>query len=202
MNLGVRAGVDHVVLVGSRLAWSGVQAGLVPTSFYGEGLRRAFARFSRPAYSPKEVLTGPVWRGRLLLLAFLAVSPVLLLGVLAAAAGVSHRLGTGTGPRLLGIYLAFLTGWTLLSVLLAFGYRALAPAKLGGRALAWGAGSTRSFLAGMVLGRWEEQFPVGGAARSRQPPVGGGALPRQQPVPHRHRPSGLPRSLATPCSIP
>lgn len=151
-NLGVRAQADHLVVVGAHLPWTAALASLVPASFYGEGLRRAFSRFSRPGDSAETVLTGPVWRGRLLLLVFLAMSPLLLLLAFAVAAGVSNALGTGTGPRLLGIYLAFLTAWVLLTVLLLFAYRALAPTKPGLRALLWGAASTGSFIAGMMLG--------------------------------------------------
>ncbi len=148
-NLGARAGVDSLLRAGSRLPWTALLAALLPASFYGEGLRRAFDRFARRTGS---AVAGPVWRGRLLLLVSFGGSPLLLLAALTAASRISWALGTGTGPRLLGIYLAFLTTWVELTLLLVFAYRAIAPTRPGIRALLWGAASTGSFLAGMLLG--------------------------------------------------
>ena len=145
--LGAQEAANALADTGSRLGPGPALAALVPASLYGEGLVRAFDRLSVRGERGRRTL-----RGRLGSLVIVALSPVLLLAGLAATSGLTHVLGDGLGPRLLGIYLAFLVGWLSISVLLAFAYRGLAPERPGRRALAWGALGTGSVLSGTSLG--------------------------------------------------
>ncbi len=147
MNLGAQDAGRSLAVAGSELEPLAALAAFVPASLYAEGLVRAFDRLSIGGQRGRRTL-----RGRLGSLVLVAVSPVLLLAGLAATSGLTRLLGTGTGARLLGVYLAFLVGWLSISVLLALAYRGLAPERPGGRALAWGALGTASVLSGTSLG--------------------------------------------------
>jgi membrane protein len=146
-NLGARAAAQSLAATGSDLRMGAAVAALVPATLYGEGLVRAFDRLSVRGDRGRRSL-----RGRLGSLVLVAVSPVLLLVGLATTSGFTRALGDGTGPRLLGIYLAFLVGWLTVSVLLLFAYRGLAPERPGRRALLWGALGTASVVSGTSLG--------------------------------------------------
>jgi len=147
MNLGAQDAARTLARAGSTLQPLAALAALVPASLYGEGLVRAFDRLSVRGDRGRRSL-----RGRLGSLVLVAVSPLLLLAGLSASSGLVRLLGTGTGPRLLGVYLAFLVGWLSISLLLALAYRGLAPERPGRRALAWGALGTGSVLSGTCLG--------------------------------------------------
>lgn len=144
---GARQATRFLSEAGTRLTPSQALAALLPASVYGEGLVRAFDRLSRHGDRGRR----PV-RGRLGSLVVIAVSPLLLLAGLGAAGGLGPHLGRGLGGQLLGVYVAFLVSWLVTSLLLAFAYRGLAPERPCGRAVAWGAASTGSFVAGSALG--------------------------------------------------
>ncbi len=146
-NLGAERAATGLADTGSRLGPGPALAALVPATLYGEGLVRAFDRLSVRGDEGRRSL-----RGRLGSLVIVAFSPVLLLAGLSITNWLSGALGDGLGPRLLGIYLAFLVGWVSLSVLLMFAYRGLAPQRPGLRALLWGALGTASVLSGFSLG--------------------------------------------------
>ena len=82
----------------------------------------------------------------------LGVSPILLLGGLAASGALVDRLGGGGRDTVLGAYLAFVIGWLSVSPVLAYPYQGLAPGRPGTRALLWEAVGTGSMLAGTALG--------------------------------------------------
>lgn len=145
--LGARDAARAVADTGSRLSPAAAVAAFVPASLYGEGLVRAFDRLSVRGDRGRRTV-----RGRFGSLVLVALSPVLLLAGLAATSGLTRVLGDGLGPRLLGIYVAFLVGWLSISLLLALAYRGLAPERPGRRALAWGALGTGSVLSGTSLG--------------------------------------------------
>ncbi len=146
-NLGAEDAATAVADSGSRLGAGAALAALLPASLYAEGLVRAFDRLSVRGEIGRRTL-----RGRLGSLGLVAVSPVLLLLGLATTSALTSTLGTGLGARLLGIYLAFLTGWVSISVLLLFAYRTLAPERPCRRALLWGALGTASMVSGTSLG--------------------------------------------------
>lgn len=146
-GLGARSAARFLADAGTSLGPTRALAALLPASLYGEGLVRAFDRLSDAGEPGRRSL-----RGRLGSLLIVAISPLLLLLGLAATRGITAALGDGLGPRLLGVYLAFLVGWLSISVLLVLSYRAIAPDACCPRALLWGAFSTGSFLSGTCLG--------------------------------------------------
>ena len=145
-ELGAREAARFLASAGTSMSPLAALAALVPASLYGEGLVRAFDRFSdRPSRRRSA-------RGRIGSLVVVALSPILLLGGLSAAQALTQVLGDTLLDRLLGIYFAFLVGWFTISPVLAFAYRGLTLEKPGRRALLWGAAGTGSFLSGTCLG--------------------------------------------------
>ena len=146
MELGAQGATRFLSSAGTSMSALAALAALVPASLYGEGLVRAFDRLSRRGGRRRST------RGRLGALVVVAASPVLLLGGLAAARGLTRVLGDSALDRALGVYFAFLVLWLTISPVLAFAYRALSVERPGRRALLWGAAGTGSFLAGTCLG--------------------------------------------------
>ncbi|MEP6463489.1 MAG: YhjD/YihY/BrkB family envelope integrity protein [Frankiaceae bacterium] len=138
----------NMITAGSRLTLTQGLLSLVPASLYGEGLRRAFQRLSPRRASGMRT----AWQGRAIAVALLTFSPLLTLAALFAAVHIPDAVGSGVGGTLLGGYLAFLTGWLLISATLVLLYRALAPGRPGIRALLLGAFGTGSFVAGFLIG--------------------------------------------------
>ena len=119
---------------------------LLPATFYGEGLRRAFVSLT----DARDTLIG--WRGRLLVLPLFVAAPVLLLAVLLVTPTVARLFGEGGASVLLGIVLAFLTDWVVLWFTLTWVYRFVSPRRPGWLASVWGGAVTGSFIAGFVQG--------------------------------------------------
>jgi len=119
---------------------------LIPATFYGEGLRRAFVSMT----GVRDRLIG--WRGRLLVLPLFVAAPVLLLAVLLVTPTVARLFGEGGASVLLGIVLAFLTDWVVLWFSLTWVYRVVSPRRPGWLASVWGGAVTGSFIAGFVQG--------------------------------------------------
>jgi membrane protein len=137
---------EAVVRAGLRLPLVVALAVLLPASFYGEGLRRAFVSLT----DAKDTLIG--WRGRLAVLPLFAVAPVLLLAVLLVTPTLARLFGEGGASVLLGIVLAFLTDWVVLWVTLTWVYRVVSPRRPGWLASVWGGAVTGSFIAGFLQG--------------------------------------------------
>ncbi|MDI6097603.1 YhjD/YihY/BrkB family envelope integrity protein [Actinoplanes sp. NEAU-A12] len=98
-------------------------ASLLPATLYGEGLRRAFASLSRPG----ERLVG--WRGRLLWLPLLAAAPALLLSLLLALPTTSRLWLRGGWWSVLGVVLSFLAVWLVLTPVVIWVFRYVAPGR-------------------------------------------------------------------------
>ncbi len=98
-------------------------ASLLPASLYGEGLRRAFASLSRPG----EKLVG--WRGRLLWLPLLAAAPALLLALFLALPTTSGLWLRGGWWSVLGVVLSFLATWLVLTPVVIWVFRYVAPGR-------------------------------------------------------------------------
>ena len=98
-------------------------ASLLPATLYGEGLRRAFVSLRDPG----EALVG--WRGRLLLLPLLAAAPALVLSMLMALPMASRLWLRGGWASVAGVVLSFLAAWLVLTPVLIWVYRAVAPGK-------------------------------------------------------------------------
>lgn len=117
-----------------------------PSSLYGEGLRRAYASLA----GVEEKMVG--WRGRIAVLPVLAVAPLLLLGVLAVSPLLAHLFSAGIGGIALGVYLALNVDWVVVSVPLAWSFRAVSPDPLPWRLALVGGFATGAFVSGFLQG--------------------------------------------------
>lgn len=98
-------------------------ASLLPATFYGEGLRRAFVSLRDPG----ESLVG--WRGRILWLPLLAAAPALLLSLLLALPVTSGLWVRGGWYSVAGVILSFLAAWLVLTPVVIWVYRGIAPGR-------------------------------------------------------------------------
>lgn len=144
-SLGFAGGIESLGAIGTRLNAAAVLAALVAGSTYGEGLVRAFDRFSSTDRRAKGL------RGRALALVFVAALGVAIVVELALVAAVP-AVAPVEDNVVLRFYLAFWAGWIISGLLVALLYRAFGPRRVRGAALAWSAAGTGSFLAGMTLG--------------------------------------------------
>jgi membrane protein len=145
--LGAPGAVQRLVAAGVHLGlWGGLLA-LLPMSLYGEGLRRALLRFSRR----RDTFTG--WRGRLLALPLLLVTPLLLYPLLLAVDVMAHLERTGGTAATIGrIAVGFYSVLAVLSVPLLWGFRVVAADRVGWRALLIGVPFTAACLSGFLQG--------------------------------------------------
>ena len=131
---------------GPNLGPPALLASVVTASTYGEGLLRAVDTLEG-AQRPQRTLMG-----RLRVLPYLGVFPVVTLLGLIAVLVLPDRLGEGVSGRALGIYLTFWVGWLSATALLMVLYRLFAARTLRWAAIAWGSLAAGSFLTGMSLG--------------------------------------------------
>ncbi|MGK5678703.1 YhjD/YihY/BrkB family envelope integrity protein [Actinoplanes sp. URMC 104] len=99
-------------------------ASLLPATLYGEGLRRAFVSLRDPGGEP---LVG--WRGRLLWLPLLAAAPALTLALFLALPSTADLWERGGWYSVLGVVLSFLAAWLVLTPVLIWVYRYVAPGR-------------------------------------------------------------------------
>ncbi|GAA4921702.1 membrane protein [Actinomycetospora succinea] len=146
-EMGARPVWDALVRAGLDLGPWGALITILPATFYGEGLRRACLRLS-PRH---DRFTG--WRARLALLPLVLAVPVLALGVFASAPllGDLARAG-GVGGTLGWIVVAFHVSFVALGVVIAWGFRVVAPGRLGWPATLLGAFGTAAVIAGFLQG--------------------------------------------------
>jgi membrane protein len=145
-ELGAPQTAQATIAAGLRLPVVVALAVLIPATFYGEGLRRAFVSLT----DAKDTFIG--WRGRLAVLPLFAAAPALLLAVLLVTPTLARLFGDGGASVLLGIVLAFLTDWVVLWFTLTWVYRVVSPVRPGWLASVWGGAVTGSFVAGFVQG--------------------------------------------------
>ena len=144
--LGAPALVARLIAAGAHLSVLTLLVALLPSTLYGEGLRRAFGRLART----DESYTG--WRGRAGVLPLLLVTPLMALAILLAAPTFAHLTSSGRGGTALAVYLALVLDWLLLPVPLAYVYRVVSPAQVTWRAAAVGALVTASLVSGFLQG--------------------------------------------------
>ncbi|HEV7657938.1 MAG TPA: YhjD/YihY/BrkB family envelope integrity protein [Mycobacteriales bacterium] len=145
-ELGAPHVAEVTIAAGLRLPVAVALAVLIPATFYGEGLRRAFVSLA----GTKDTFIG--WRGRLAVLPLFLVAPALLLAVLLVTPTLAGLFADGGVSVLLAIAVAFLTDWIVLSLTLTWVYRVVSPVRPGWAAAAWGGFVTGSFVAGFVQG--------------------------------------------------
>jgi membrane protein len=146
-DLGAPAALTRLTEAGVTLPpWQALLT-LLPISLYGEGLRRALLRFS-PA---PDRFTA--WRGRLLALPLVAVTPLLLYPLLQVGrflADLQQR--PGTGAALAGVAVGYYAVLGVLILPLAWGFRVVAVGRLSWSAVLTGAFLTAAGLSGFLQG--------------------------------------------------
>jgi membrane protein len=146
-ELGAPAAVERLVSAGVGLSLVGGLLALLPMSLYGEGLRRALLRFS----PQRDTLTG--WRGRLLALPLLLLTPVLLYPLLLAVQVMDDLARSGGAAATVGrIAVGFYSVLVALTVPLVWGFRVVAAGRVGWPALLIGAPFTAACLSGFLQG--------------------------------------------------
>jgi membrane protein len=121
--IGVPRALSALIDAGLHLTPLLALASLLPATLYGEGLRRAFVSLKDPG----ESLVG--WRGRLLWLPLLAATPALLLAMFLALPVTSGLWVRGGWYAVAGVVLSFLAAWLLLTPVVIWVYRYVAPGR-------------------------------------------------------------------------
>jgi membrane protein len=119
--IGANRALAALIEAGLHLSPLFALASLLPATLYGEGLRRAFVSLRDPG----EALVG--WRGRLLVLPLFAAAPALLLSLLMALPLASRLWLRGGWASVAGVVLSFLAAWLVLTPVVIWLYRAVAP---------------------------------------------------------------------------
>lgn len=149
--LGANRAADALVAAGLRLSAVGSLAALLPATLYGEGLRRSFVSLSGQVTGERAV----GWRGRLLLLPALAVSPGLLLVLLMILPAAARLLRRGGLASVGGILVSFLAVWIVLSPIVIWLFRVVGPGRPGWLATivlgSFTAANLSGFMHGFVL---------------------------------------------------
>jgi membrane protein len=140
--------VQQLVAAGVGLTPLEALLALLPMSLYGEGLRRALLRFSHRRH---ESLTS--WRGRLLALPLLAVTPLLLYPLLLVARVMADLADAGgVGHTVARIALGYYSVLAVLTVPLVWGWKVVAGGRVRWPALVTGALFTAACLSGFLQG--------------------------------------------------
>jgi membrane protein len=121
--IGVPRALSALIDAGLHLTPLLALASLLPATLYGEGLRRAFVSLNDPG----EALVG--WRGRVLWLPLLAATPALLLAMFLALPVTSGLWVRGGWYAVAGVVLSFLAAWLLLTPVVIWVYRYVAPGR-------------------------------------------------------------------------
>jgi membrane protein len=148
-EIGADRALAALVDAGLQLGPVYALAALLPATLYGEGLRRAFVSLSRNG-GRNETLVG--WRGRAKVLPLLAAAPALLLALLSAMPLATNLVTRGGWIGFVGITVSFLITWLVLSPVLIWVYRAVAPDPPSWRATVLIGSFTAANLAGFLHG--------------------------------------------------
>ena len=146
-ELGAPQALDRLVEAGLQLDVLRGLLALFPMSFYGEGLRRALLRFR------DEVEDRTGWRGRLLILPLLLITPLLLYPLLEVGRLLAELQETaGAAARVGGLALGYYSVLFALTLPLIWGFRVVAAGRLRWRAVVPGALFTAACLSGFLQG--------------------------------------------------
>jgi membrane protein len=122
-EIGAPGALSALIEAGLHLTPVLALASLLPATLYGEGLRRAFVSLR----DNEEPLVG--WRGRILWLPLLGAAPALLLALFMALPVTSGLWTRGGWYSVLGVVLSFLAGWLVLTPVVIWVYRYVAPGR-------------------------------------------------------------------------
>jgi membrane protein len=121
--IGAPRALSALIEAGLQLTPMLALASLLPATLYGEGLRRAFVSLGEPG----EALVG--WRGRILWLPLLAAAPALLLALFLALPVTSSLWVRGGWYAVAGVLLSFFAAWLVLTPVVIWVYRGVAPGR-------------------------------------------------------------------------
>jgi membrane protein len=153
--IGAPRALSALIEAGLHLTPALALASLLPATLYGEGLRRAFVslRSPRSQRTSGEALVG--WRGRILWLPLLGAAPALLLAAFLALPVTSGLWVRGGWYAVGGVVLSFLACWLVLTPVVIWVFRYVAPGSPDWRAAAavgsFTAANLSGFLHGFVL---------------------------------------------------
>ena len=123
--IGAPHALSALIDAGLRLTPGYALASLLPATLYGEGLRRAFVSLREP--DGRDTAVG--WKGRVLWLPLLAAAPALLLAMFLALPSTSALWERGGWYAVLGVILSFLATWLVLTPVVIWVYRYVAPGR-------------------------------------------------------------------------
>ena len=154
-TMGAPAIVRELGEIGPRLGIPSLIASLVTASTYGEGLLRAVDSLEGEQRGNRTVA------GRVRVVPYLGVFPLVTMAGLLTVAGLPGLLGGGATGQVLGVYLTFWIGWLSATVLLLVLYPAVrrAGAAVGGHRMGLAdhrlvpGGHVAGLGAGAALGR-------------------------------------------------
>src|SRR4051794_13283568 len=124
-SIGAPHALAELIDAGLHLTPMLALASLLPATLYGEGLRRAFVSLREP--DARDTAVG--WKGRLLWLPTLAAAPALLLAMFLALPATSSYWVRGGWYAALAVVLSFLACWLLLTPVVIWVYRYVAPGR-------------------------------------------------------------------------
>jgi membrane protein len=146
--IGAPRALAALIEAGLHLTPMFALASLLPATFYGEGLRRAFVSLREP--DARDTAVG--WKGRLLWLPALAASPALLLAMFLALPATSSYWVRGGWYAVLAVVLSFLAAWLVLTPVVIWVYRYVAPGRPSWRATVLVGSFTAANLSGFRPG--------------------------------------------------
>jgi membrane protein len=128
-------------------SWTSLLVTLLPATFYGEGLLRGLVQV---AGRPAGALVG--WRGRLMFVPVLLLSPTLAIGPLATADLVAGLYTGGGWSTFWGIAVSFHLDWVVIAPVTAIVFAGSAPPGVRRTPLVIGAVVVAAFLTGFFHG--------------------------------------------------
>ncbi len=154
-EIGAPQALSALIDAGLELTPILALASLLPATFYGEGLRRAFVSLRDPG----EPLVG--WRGRVLWLPLMGAAPALLLAAFLALPVTSSLWERGGWYAVGGVVLSFLACWLVLTPVVIWVYRYVAPGHPEWLATVLVGSFTAANLSGFLHGFvWFCSFPL------------------------------------------
>lgn len=146
-DLGAGEPVVDLIDTATTLGWTSVLVAFWPATAYGAGLARAFDRLTPGADRQMEGL-----RGRALMVALIALLPLLILSALVVVVLLPPLLGEGLAVRLLGLAGAGVLASAGMTVFLALLYGLFSPAEVAVRATVRGAAVAAAAITAISIG--------------------------------------------------
>ena len=144
---GIGGTVRPLVDSSLELSWTQVAVLLVPTTVYGEGLRRSFLQMS---HDHPNATTG--WRGRVAFVPVIALTPFIVIILVAAIPFVAPFYEHGGWATAFGVVMAFHITFAMLTVVFAAMFRLVGTVAIPVVPLLIASACTASMNAGFLQG--------------------------------------------------